>query len=98
MIIYDRVSVRSHRLVKSGTGLYSLPSFLPPPIDLSAVTNRMNHERLFRVKNLIEDAVIAYAELIESGEFTRQGLGANGIQVRGQPPNALDDPTAKRFI
>jgi hypothetical protein len=43
----------------------------------------MNHERLFRVKNLIDDAVIAYAELIESGEFARQGLRADGVQVRG---------------
>jgi hypothetical protein len=31
------------------------------------------------VKNLIDDAVIAYAELIESGEFARQGLRADGV-------------------
>jgi hypothetical protein len=35
-------------LVKSGTDIYSLLLFSPPPIDLSTVTNPMNYDCLFR--------------------------------------------------
>jgi hypothetical protein len=64
-------------LVESGTGL-CFPHFFTA-LDLSSAANRMNHERLSGVKNLIDEAVIANAELIESGEFTRQGLRVDGV-------------------
>ena len=39
---------------------------LPLAIDVSAVTNRMNYDRLFVVKDLVEDAVVTHAEVVES--------------------------------
>jgi hypothetical protein len=58
----------------------------------------MNHDRLFLVKHLIDDAIITHAELIDSSELSRQGFGSEGIEVRGQPRDALDDPTSNRLI
>jgi len=76
----------------------SIPAtFVPPPINLSAVTNCMNYDCLFLVKNLIDDAVITHAGFIESCELTRHVSGLMASS-RGQPSDALNDATTKRFV
>lgn len=39
---------------------------LPSPINISTMSDFVNHNNLFFVKNLVDDAVIAYTEFVES--------------------------------
>jgi hypothetical protein len=71
---------------------------LPRAKDVSAVTNRMNHDRLFTVKDLVEDAVVTHAEFIESCEVICQRRAPYGLLVLGQPTDSLDNALANRPV
>ena len=53
------------------------------PIDFSAMANFVNHDNLFIVKNLVDDAVIAHTQLVESCQITREWLWSDVIKIRG---------------
>jgi len=47
------------------------------------MANFVNHDNLFIVKNLVDDAVIAHTQLVESCQITREGLWSDVIKIRG---------------
>jgi hypothetical protein len=62
------------------------------------MSDLMNHNHLFGVKNLINDAVVSDAELIQSHQVACIRFWVDVIQIRGEPIDTLSDSAGNRFI
>jgi len=62
------------------------------------MSDLMNHNNLFVVKNLVNDAIIAYAELVQSRKVAFIWLWSDVVQFRCEPVDTLSDSTGNRFI
>ena len=60
--------------------------------------DRMNHDDLFLVKKLINNAVLTHTEFIQPNEVTRQSFQPGRVQISSQPVDALNDATADRLV
>jgi hypothetical protein len=68
------------------------------PIDFAPMSDLMDHNDLFVVKNLVNDAVIANAEFVQSRKVAFIRLWSNVVQICGEPIDTLSDSTGNRFI
>jgi len=58
----------------------------------------MYHNNLFAVKNLVNHAVIAYTEFVQSRKVACIWFWANAIQICGKPVDPFGDSTSDGFI
>jgi len=69
------------------------------PINLSAMTDRMNNYYCLLMPNyFIEDTVIANSEFIKSRKVACQRFPLDLVQVCAQPTGAINDAAANGFI
>jgi hypothetical protein len=47
------------------------------------MANFVNHDHPFITKNLVDDALIAHTQLVESCEVAREWLWSDVIKIRG---------------
>ena len=78
-------------------GAYSV-FFLPLSVDFSAMLDLMNHDDVLIVKNLVDDAIIAYAEFVESCKVGCERLWSNVAQIGGEPIDTFGDSAGNGFI
>jgi len=62
------------------------------------MANLMNHNDFFVVKNLVDDAIIAYAQLVQSRKVACIWLWSEVVQIRGEPIDTVSDSVGSRFI
>lgn len=86
----------SNRLIHSVSGGVGLR--LNSSVDFAPMSNLMYHNRLFVVKNFINDAIIAHAELVQSGKVACVGLWSDVVQIGGEPVDTFNDSTSNRLI
>lgn len=57
----------------------------------------MNNDGLFAAENLIDDAVITRAKLIETCKITCQWFQADNVKICGHPIDTFNNVAANRF-
>ncbi len=62
------------------------------------MSDLMNHNGLFVVKNLVNDAVIAYTEFVQSRKVACIWFWSDVVQIRGKPMDTPGDSTSDRFV
>jgi hypothetical protein len=73
-------------------------SYLSLTINFFAMTNRMNHDSPFVVKDLVDDAIIADAEFMKPRELARQWFSPDLVEIRSEPIEALSDAATNGFV
>src|SRR5947209_1763883 len=66
----------------------------PFPINLAAMTDHVNHDKLLVVKHLIKDTVVADTKLVQSCKTARHRFRVNIVQILSQPIDTLNDTPA----
>ena len=94
--IVNRLSRRTSFHAKHALQVRNV-SYSPLPIDIAPMSDLINHNDVFVVKNLVNYAVIAYAELVQSCQGTFIGLWPNGVQIPSKPVDALNNSMGDRF-
>lgn len=67
-------------------------------INVTPVADDVNDQSLFRLDDLVDDAVVANAELIQSGERAGKSFAVYRIRIIGQPLDALKNAPGHRSI
>jgi hypothetical protein len=62
------------------------------------MSDRVNCENSFLVKNLIDCSIVTHAKLAETCKISRQGFRGYAFKTCTQPFQTLDDPAAYRSI
>ena len=70
---------------------YVLP--LPPPINLSAMADLVNHDSLLVLKNFVRNAIISHTKFVEPCEVARQGIGVRPVVQKHNPPKPTSADT-----
>src|SRR5437867_7469445 len=70
----------------------------PFPINLAAMPDHVNHDKLLVVKHLIKDTVVADTKLVESCKTARHRFRVNIVQILSQPIDTLNDTPANWLV
>jgi hypothetical protein len=71
---------------------------LSSAIDFAPMSDLMNYNHLFSVKNLVNDAVVTNAELVQSRKVAFIRFWSDVIEIRGEPIDTLGDSASNRFV
>ena len=71
---------------------------LARPVDLPSVADHVDDDDCLVSEYFVDDAIVAYSQLVEARKLARQRFWLHRIEVLGEPAHTIDDPTAQCLV